>query len=111
MSDDELSPEAEAALTAGLDDARAGRVRRWGDFTRYLSDSELRRALSHQDLADTPITFQPAATYHEFAPLAAAVQSEASEIVALAPGRASPESEDRFGCPQLPYSFLPEVTE
>ena len=36
--DQELSPEAAAALAAGLESARRGEIKRWGDFTQFIGD-------------------------------------------------------------------------
>jgi hypothetical protein len=35
-----LSPEARAALDAGLESARRGEIKPWGDFTKYASDDD-----------------------------------------------------------------------
>ncbi|MEO7035469.1 MAG: hypothetical protein ABI548_16195 [Polyangiaceae bacterium] len=37
---DALSPEARAALDAGLESAKRGEIKPWGDFTKYATDDE-----------------------------------------------------------------------
>lgn len=35
-----LSPEARAALDAGIESARRGEIQPWGDFTKYVTDDD-----------------------------------------------------------------------
>lgn len=38
--DEPLSPAASAALQAGLESARRGEIKPWGDFTKYITTDD-----------------------------------------------------------------------